>query len=63
MPWRHIHGDRGENIPVSASEFSGLGFMGGAMRVNDPLPWTPDALRLIRQAVAETPCHRPTPAI
>jgi GMP synthase-like glutamine amidotransferase len=32
--------------------FAGLCFMGGPMSVNDPLPWIPEALSLIRTAVA-----------
>lgn len=39
-------------MPASVGEFSGLCFMGGPMSVNDPLPWIPPALELIRTAVA-----------
>jgi GMP synthase-like glutamine amidotransferase len=45
--------DRGDAIPVDPTGFAGLCFMGGPMSVNDPLPWIPEALSLIRTAVAE----------
>jgi GMP synthase-like glutamine amidotransferase len=44
--------DEGAAVPVSPEGFSGLCFMGGPMSVNDPLPWIPSALALIRAAVA-----------
>jgi GMP synthase-like glutamine amidotransferase len=39
--------DRGDAVPTSPRDFSGLCFMGGGMSVNDPLPWIDDACRLI----------------
>ncbi len=44
--------DQGNPIPASASNSSGLVFMGGPMSVNDDLPWIADSLALIRAAVA-----------
>jgi GMP synthase-like glutamine amidotransferase len=43
----------GERVPASASDFSGLGFMGGAMSVNDDIDWIAPELALIRDAVAK----------
>jgi GMP synthase-like glutamine amidotransferase len=39
-------------VPDNAGHFAGLVFMGGPMSVNDDLPWIPQSLALIRQAVA-----------
>lgn len=39
-----------EPIPVDASAFAGLVFLGGSMGVHDPLPWIALELELIRQA-------------
>ncbi len=44
--------DRGQALPTDAAPLAGLAFMGGAMSVNDPLPWIEPALALIRDAVA-----------
>ena len=52
LPWQLIRIDAGELVPADASQFSGLVFMGGPMSVNDPLPWIPPVLSLIRDAVA-----------
>jgi GMP synthase-like glutamine amidotransferase len=49
---RTIKVDEGEAIPESITDIPGLVFMGGPMSVNDPLPWIPKSLNLIRQAVA-----------
>ncbi len=38
-------------MPRDPRLFSGLAFMGGAMSVNDDLPWIPQALELMREAV------------
>ena len=51
VPWKLISLDTGEPVPKNVREFSGLAFMGGPMSVNDPLPWIPPALELIREAV------------
>lgn len=45
--------DRGDSLPLSADDFSGLCFMGGPMSVNDPLPWIAQECALIRDAVAK----------
>ena len=52
LPWQLIRIDAGEAVPVDASQFSGLVFMGGPMSVNDTLPWIEPVLALIRDAVA-----------
>lgn len=51
IPWSEVRIDLGEPIPTSVENFSGLVFMGGPMSVNDKLPWIPQAIRLIRQAI------------
>ena len=51
IPWRLVALDEGEAVPRDAMRFSGLGFMGGPMSVNDALPWIAPALELIRDAV------------
>lgn len=51
IDWRLVRLDEGEPVPGSAQDFAGLGFMGGAMSVNDDLPWIAPALGLIRDAV------------
>jgi GMP synthase-like glutamine amidotransferase len=50
IPWQLIHIDQGEEVPMDASAFSGLVFMGGPMSVNDDLPWIAPTLALIRDA-------------
>jgi GMP synthase-like glutamine amidotransferase len=50
--WQLIRIDTGEVVPVDASEYSGLAFMGGPMSVNDDLPWIAPVLALIRDAYA-----------
>ena len=52
LPWRLIRIDRNDPIPSSIDGVSGLVFMGGPMSVNDPLPWIPPVLKLIREAVS-----------
>ncbi|KAF0101321.1 MAG: glutamine amidotransferase class-I [bacterium] len=52
LPWRLIAIDAGDAVPARPDGFSGLVFMGGPMSVNDPLPWIPPLLELIRAAVA-----------
>ena len=42
--------DAGEPVPESIDSVAGLVFMGGPMSVNDPLPWIPHTLALIRHA-------------
>ena len=53
IPWQLICIDANDAVPQDASAYSGLVFMGGPMSVNDDLPWIPQALALIRQAVAQ----------
>lgn len=45
--------DKGVAVPQDAAQFSGLVFMGGPMSVNDDLPWIPQVLALIRDAVTK----------
>lgn len=52
IPWQLTRIDAGDALPVSATAYSGLVFMGGPMSVNDDLPWIPPVLDLIRQGVA-----------
>lgn len=52
IPWQLIRVDQGESIPANPGAYAGLVFMGGPMSVNDPLPWIPPVLQLIRDAVA-----------
>lgn len=52
IPWQLICIDENETVPLEASQFSGLVFMGGPMSVNDTLPWIEPELALIRDAVA-----------
>ncbi|HUL42444.1 MAG TPA: type 1 glutamine amidotransferase [Burkholderiales bacterium] len=52
IPWLLIKVDEGQALPRQAQDYGGLVFMGGPMSVNDDLPWIPQVLELIRQAVA-----------
>jgi GMP synthase-like glutamine amidotransferase len=52
IPWQMFCIDADEAVPLDASQFSGLAFMGGPMSVNDTLPWIEPELALIRDAVA-----------
>jgi GMP synthase-like glutamine amidotransferase len=52
IPWRLFCIDAGDAIPADPDLFSGLGFMGGPMSVNDPLPWIPQLIELIQRATA-----------
>jgi GMP synthase-like glutamine amidotransferase len=57
VPWQLFKLDEGEAIPASLDEFSGFILMGGAMSVNDDLPWIPPMLSLVRHAIAaQQPC-------
>jgi GMP synthase-like glutamine amidotransferase len=53
ISWQLISVDRGDAIPQSCQDFSGLAFMGGPMSVNDDLPWIEPILTLIRAAIAD----------
>jgi GMP synthase-like glutamine amidotransferase len=55
LAWTLVRIDAGDALPAAGS-FSGLAMMGGPMSVNDPLPWIPPLLALIREnAAAEVP--------
>jgi GMP synthase-like glutamine amidotransferase len=57
IPWQLFQVDHGVHVPTTVEKFSGFAFMGGPMSVNDPLPWIPHVLNLIRSAItAEKPC-------
>jgi GMP synthase-like glutamine amidotransferase len=51
IPWQLVALDEGAPVPRDPRTFSGLVFMGGAMSVNDHLPWIAPALELIREGV------------
>ena len=51
VPLQLVAVDQGEPIPSDPTAYAGLCFMGGPMSVNDPLPWIPESLVLIREAV------------
>ena len=53
LPWTLVKLDQGEPVPQDASAFAGIVFMGGPMSVNDDLPWIPQVLHLIQDAVAK----------
>jgi GMP synthase-like glutamine amidotransferase len=53
IPWMLVKIDEEQPLPQQAGDYSGLAFMGGPMSVNDELPWIPQALALIRQAVKQ----------
>ena len=48
---RLVRVDRNDPVPESIAGIPALVFMGGPMSVNDPLPWIPKVLHLIKQAV------------
>jgi GMP synthase-like glutamine amidotransferase len=50
VPYTIIRVDQGDAMPKTARDYAGLVFMGGPMSVNDPLPWIPQSLALIREA-------------
>ena len=52
IPFEVIGIDVGASVPANAAGYAGLCFMGGPMSVNDSLPWIPQVLALIRDAVA-----------
>ena len=52
LAYRVIRIDRGDEVPADPTAFSGIGLMGGGMSVNDPLPWIPPLIDLLREAVA-----------
>ena len=50
-PWKLIALHAGEPVPADATEFAGIGMMGGPMSVNDSLPWVAPMESLLRDAV------------
>lgn len=52
IPWQLIRMDTGDPLPASCQLYAGIAMMGGPMSVNDPLPWIPPLLELIRNAAA-----------
>jgi len=44
--------DEGDRLPEDPERYDGWCLMGGPMSVNDPLPWIPPLLSLLRRAVA-----------
>lgn len=52
LPWKLIAIDEGAPVPPDSREYSGVAMMGGAMGVNDELPWIDPLLGLLRDAVA-----------
>jgi GMP synthase-like glutamine amidotransferase len=51
IAWQLVPLDEGAAVPIDPRAFSGLVFMGGAISVNDNLPWIGPVLELIREAV------------
>ena len=57
VPWTIFKLDEGAALPVEIDAYAGLVFMGGAMSVNDDLPWMAPMLKLIRRAIEnDQPC-------
>jgi GMP synthase-like glutamine amidotransferase len=51
ITWQLVALDEGAPVPRDPRNFSGVAIMGGAMSVNDDLPWIAPLLELIREAV------------
>src|SRR6185503_1808510 len=49
--WQLVALDEGAPVPRDPRLFSGIAIMGGAMSVNDDLPWISQVLELVREAV------------
>ena len=57
VPWTLFKIDEGAAPPQNPDEYAGFVFMGGAMSVNDDLPWIAPIESLIRRAIAnDQPC-------
>ena len=57
VPWVLFKLDEGALLPENTDAFAALVFMGGAMSVNDDLPWIAPILQLIRSAIdRDQPC-------
>jgi GMP synthase-like glutamine amidotransferase len=52
IPWELARSDSPQPLPADPAGLCGLVLMGGPMSANDPLPWIPPLLDLVRQAVA-----------
>lgn len=50
-PWKLIALHAGEPVPADATEFAGIGMMGGPMSVNESLPWVAPMESLLRNAL------------
>lgn len=53
VPYRIVRSYAGDTIPTLDKSTAGLVFMGGAMSVNDDIPWIAEEIRLIRQALEQ----------
>ncbi len=51
IAYRLIRLNEGLHIAADPKAYSGIGLMGGAMSVNDSLPWIPPLIALIRRAI------------
>jgi len=51
IPWTLVKLDEGEPVPADPRAYGGAALMGGAMSVNDDLPWISPALEFVRAAV------------
>lgn len=51
IPLKLVKIHRGDALPDSMDEYSGMAMMGGPMSVNDRLPWITPLLELVREAV------------
>jgi GMP synthase-like glutamine amidotransferase len=51
IPWRVVGLDVGDSLP-DVNGITGLAMMGGAMSVNDDLPWIAPMLALVRKCIA-----------
>ena len=51
IPWRLVRVDENEPVPERLGKTPAVVLMGGPMSVNDPLPWIPKILNLVREAV------------
>ena len=56
VPWRVFSPIDGDSVPTTATEFSGLVFLGSPYSVNDSLPWIRSETDLIQRAMAS---HKP----
>lgn len=51
IPWRLVRVDENDPVPERLGKTPAIVLMGGPMSVNDPLPWIPKILNLVREAV------------